>query len=99
KLQKSMTIGVARNSSVIDVSFSAKTPELAQQLVQAFLNAYDQQHLAANQTAGSVKFFSAQSVELKKQLDEANEQLRVAKNQSKIVSVPAEQKSLQDQIG
>jgi uncharacterized protein involved in exopolysaccharide biosynthesis len=98
KLAKSISVKVGRNTSVIDFSSTAKDPRLAQQILQAFLDAYQELHSAANRTAGSLDFFNAQTEHLKQQLDTAVAALRDAKDQSGLVSLPAQQKALQDQL-
>jgi polysaccharide biosynthesis protein PslE len=98
KLSKSLAVKVGRNTSVIDFSCEAGNALLAQQILQAFLDAFHEQHLAANRTAGSLEFFTAQAARLKTQLDAAVASLRDAKNESGIVSLPAQQKALQDQL-
>jgi uncharacterized protein involved in exopolysaccharide biosynthesis len=98
KLSDSMDVSVARNSSVINLACTAKTPKSAQQIMEAFLDAYREQHLLANRTAGSWDFFNGQTTQLKRQLDTAMERLRDAKNESSLVSVAAEQQAVQSQL-
>jgi polysaccharide biosynthesis protein PslE len=98
KLAKSISVKVGRNSSVIEFSSTAKNARLAQQILQAFLDAYQELHLTANRTDGSLDFFGAQAAHLKEQLDAAVAELRDAKDRSGLVSLPAQQKALQDQL-
>ena len=98
KLEKSLSIASARNSSVIDVGCTAKSPYLARQIMRVFLKAYQTQHLAANRTAGSLEFFTTQAAQLKRELDAAVEKLRDAKTESKIVAISVEQQALQNQL-
>ncbi len=98
RLQKSIGITCARQSSVINVSGVAKSPKLAQEIIQAFLEAYRNQHLLAYRTEGSLEFFTNQSMQLKQQLDYAIGQLRDAKNESNLVAIPVEQQALQTQL-
>ncbi len=98
KLSKSIEVKAGRNTSVIDLSCQAKNPKLAQSILQAFLDTYQEQHLAANKTVGSLEFFTTQATRLKQQLDAATAGLRDAKNESGLVSLPVEQKALQDQL-
>jgi uncharacterized protein involved in exopolysaccharide biosynthesis len=98
KLSKSIDVTSARNSSVINIACTAKTAKLAQQIMQAFVDAYQEQHLAANRTAGSLEFFATQATELKQQLDAAISNLRDAKTQSSLVSIPVAQQALQSHV-
>ncbi len=97
-LSKAINVKSGRNSSVLAFVCSAADPQLAQQILNAFLEAYQEQHAAANRTAGSLDFFGRQTAELKEQLDQAVVALRDAKNRSGLVSLPEQQKSLQDQL-
>ncbi len=98
KLSKSIAIKVGRNTSVIDISSEAADAPLAQRILKEFIEAYQQLHLSANRTAGSLEFFTTQTARLKEQLDVAVASLRDAKNESGIVSLPDEQRALQDEL-
>src|SRR5262249_32204531 len=69
KLSKSIGVSLAKNSSVITITCTAKSSPLAQEILQAFLDAYREQHLAANRTDGSLDFFDVQSKQIKHELD------------------------------
>jgi uncharacterized protein involved in exopolysaccharide biosynthesis len=97
-LSQSIKVSGARNSNVLSVACQAKDPQLARQLMETFLEAYQHQHWAANRTAGSFDFFAAQTTQLKQQLDYANSRLRDAKNEASLVSIPVEQQALQTQL-
>jgi uncharacterized protein involved in exopolysaccharide biosynthesis len=98
KLATSVTTDIARNSSVIDVQVKAKTPRLAQEILQEFINNYQEQYLLANRTTGSQSFFADQVALLKRQLDEHQAKLRDAKNAANLVTVETQQKALQSEI-
>jgi polysaccharide biosynthesis protein PslE len=98
KLSKSIAVKVAKNSSVIDFSCQSKQPQLAQKILQAFLDAYREQHRAANRTDGALTFFDSQAARIKEQLDVAATKLRDAKNQSGLVSLAARQESFQTEL-
>ncbi len=97
-LSKAINVKSGRNSSVLAFVCSAADPHLAQQILQAFLEAYQEQHTVANRTPGSLDFFNQQTTHLKEQLDTALAALRDAKNRSGLVSLPEQQKALQDQL-
>jgi len=98
KLAASVTTEVAKNSSVIDVKVKAKTPRLAQEILQEFINNYQDQYLLANRTTGSQSFFADQVALLKRQLDDNQAKLRDAKNAANLVTVATQQKALQSEI-
>lgn len=99
KLNDSIGVTIARNSSVIDLYCMASSPDLAQEILGVFIEAYREQYLAANTTDGSVEFFAAQAAQLKHQLDRALDELREEKNKAGLVSILGEQQDLQAQFG
>lgn len=98
KLSKSIKVSIPRTSSVLDISCQATSPQRAKAIMEAYLEAYQQQHWAANRTQGSFDFFTEQTMQLKQQLDYAQSRLRDAKNESALVSIPVEQQALQTQL-
>jgi uncharacterized protein involved in exopolysaccharide biosynthesis len=98
KLAKAIKVEAARNSSVIDVRVTAKSPTQAQTILEAFLDVYQDEYLTANRTSGSRKFFAEQTEMLKKQFEQTSADLRDAKNESGLVSISVEQQALQNQL-
>lgn len=98
KLTKSITCTSARKSNVIVVKCTARNPHLAQQIADTFVNAYLLRHAKANRTSGSHEFFVEQATLLNKQLDEANEELREAKNKNSLLSIDGQRDNIQAQI-
>lgn len=98
KLANAISAEIARNSSVIELSLKAKSPQLAQLLLQEFLRSYEEVYLLANRTSGSQSFFADQAAILKRQMDDALARLRDAKNSSGLVSIAAQQQALQSEI-
>lgn len=98
KLSKSIHISLAKNSSVISLQCTARNSKLAQAIMQSFLDAYGKQHLSANRTAGSLKFFETQASQCKQELDTAVEELRDVKNEFGLISISAEKQAVQTQV-
>ncbi len=97
RLAKSLTASASKRSNVITIHAEAGSPELAQQLAGALLQAYLDKHLNMNRTAGSHEFFFEQSRRAEDDVQSANEQLRDAKNQAGLVSVEGQRQILQSQ--
>jgi uncharacterized protein involved in exopolysaccharide biosynthesis len=97
-LSKAINVSLGRNSSVIDVQCFAKSPKLAQDMLEAYLESFREHHVAANRTEGSLEFFSAQAAQLKTQLDNAMCKVRDAKNESGLVTIATEQEAIQAQL-
>ncbi|REK18892.1 MAG: hypothetical protein DWQ37_03550 [Planctomycetota bacterium] len=97
KLEKTITVSSPRKSSILLVKSKAKNPKKAQEILQAFLNAYQVHHGHANRIAGSHQFFVNQADLLETQLAAAEEDLRDAKNQNGIASIEGRRANVEAQ--
>ncbi len=86
-------------TNVIAVSGEGDTPELAQSTVQAVIDAYVEEHMRVHRTSGSYEFFEDQTEKLLRDLEEASDHLRDAKNEYGFVELTGRRTSLQKQIG
>lgn len=98
QLAKDLEVSAPKLSTVIDVRCDAQSPELAQQIVAALLEAYIQEHLDVNRTDGSYDFFKQQTQLLRTQLERETEELRDTKNLLGLASIDGKRQSLQDQV-
>ena len=98
QLERAVYTTHTRKSSVITVGCKTRSPELAQRIVQAVLDAFNTQHVRVNRTAGSFEFFVHQSELADKQLREATDRLRDAKNKIGLASIEGQRTILQGQI-
>ena len=97
-LRDDLNVWSPRMSTVVAVSAEAQTPERAQQIAQAMIDVYTQEHLRVNRTPGSYEFFTEQSELLTQQLAAADAELRDAKNRYGIVSLETRRTALQEQL-
>jgi polysaccharide biosynthesis protein PslE len=86
------------DSTVIVLTYDGKTPQLAQQVVQAIVEVYEDTHVRLHQTAGSKPFFEQQRSLLAEQLASAEAALRDAKNQAGLASVDARRDTLEKRL-
>ena len=91
---KGLDVRATPRTSVVSVSCSAETPELARDMADAVLAAYVDTHLDMHQTNGSEEFFAEQNRLAKTKLDYAQERIRQLKNDAGMLTV----KGLQDQL-
>jgi len=98
KLRDNFSISAPKNTSIIDVSCKAESPEYAQQAVAAIVDVYLEEHLRLNSTPGSHEFFDKQSKLLKTQLDDAGAALRDAKSGFNLASIEGRRDALQMQV-
>lgn len=98
KLKKSLKYDPGKNSNVITVTCTARSPELAQQILEIYFTAFKTHHLQLNRTEGSFEFFNEQTLALEKQLSEAKERLRAAKNRIGVTSIDDEKHQIELQL-
>ena len=98
QLSQSINILAPNDSSVVSVSYQTESPEVAQKVVDAWVDAYIRQHTRVNRTLGTHQFFQEQSELLAAQLDAARISLQEAKNNFEIVTVTGKQQMLESQL-
>ncbi len=97
ELGKTVTITAPKKSNVILLKAKGHTPQQAQTVLQAYVDAFLVKHSKANRTEGSYEFFVSQSELLAEQLKLANEELRDAKNEISLVSIEGQRQNVQAQ--
>jgi len=97
-LMKDITIWSPKNTNVIGVACTARSPERSRKVVSAIVEIYMDEHLRLNSTPGSYEFFDEQSKLLKTQLDEESAALRDAKSQFNLASIEGRRDALQKQV-
>jgi uncharacterized protein involved in exopolysaccharide biosynthesis len=98
RVEKKLKIDAERDSTVVLVRFDAKTPQLAQEVCDAIVNVYRSEHMRIHRNADSSAFFEDQRELLRKQLDEAVEKVRVAKNEMELATIEGRRETLESQL-
>ena len=98
KLSRGVYLSSQKESSVVSIAYTTKSPEVAQDVVSKWVDHYIVQHAQVNHTDGSLKFFEDQCDLLRNRLDRAREELQTAKNRSHLVTVDGQQKLLESQL-
>jgi uncharacterized protein involved in exopolysaccharide biosynthesis len=99
KLLQDISIYSPKASSIVVLTFKTNSPERAQNTLSTLLDVSLKEHLRVNRTQGSYEFFDEQSELLKKQLEEASELLRDAKNRHGLVTLDGRRSALEQQLG
>jgi polysaccharide biosynthesis transport protein len=86
RLENGTTLSAPKESQVISISYSAASPELAHDVVDAITNVFVEQHLRLSQSEGSLEFFSEQVEKLRDELTAAQTELRDRKNEFQMTS-------------
>lgn len=97
-LAPSIEVSHSKKSSVITITTKAKSPELAQRILDEMLTAFREQHIRINRTKGSYEFFEEQWKREKRELELARKHLKEAKNTYGFASIEGHRKNLEDQI-
>jgi uncharacterized protein involved in exopolysaccharide biosynthesis len=98
-IQESFQAFAPKQTTVISLRYEADSPELAQRVVQAALEIYQDEHVRVNRTAGSYEFFVAQEKLLREKLQQATAALRDAKSAIGLASIDGRRQTLQTQVG
>jgi len=96
-LGRNLTFHVPKDTSVIKVSGTAASPELAQKIVDTVVAVYIDEHMRLNRTEGSETFFAEQTRLLEQKLSDATARLNELKNDKAIVSAAGELRLLETQ--
>jgi uncharacterized protein involved in exopolysaccharide biosynthesis len=75
KLGEDLKIEPLRKSNVISVSYEARDPKMAEEVLKALAVAYTEKHLEVHRPSGEFKFFDQQTEQYKQGLNQAQEKL------------------------
>lgn len=98
EFENSLDVSADRKSAVIVITYTAKSPQLAQKILRELIEVYPQEYLRIHRNRQSHQFFADQQELLRKQLDEAAAKLRDAKNQMGIASIEGGRSTLEQQL-
>ena len=93
KLSKDLKIDPLRKSNVISVSYDARDPKMAEQVLKALSAAYMEKHLELHRSSGEFKFFDQQTDQYKQGLTQAQEKLTDFTKGTGVVSAELERDS------
>jgi uncharacterized protein involved in exopolysaccharide biosynthesis len=75
-LGKDLRIAVVKKSNLIEVDYTAPDPQLAAQVLRVLADAYLQKHVAVHSPPGQLEFFAQETERYKKNLSDAEAQLK-----------------------
>jgi uncharacterized protein involved in exopolysaccharide biosynthesis len=93
KLEKDLKITPVRKSNIIQIEYSASTPDLAASVLKELSAAYLDAHLSIHRSAGTTEFFNNQATRYETQLRDAENRLSKLRRDNDITSI-VEQKDL-----
>ena len=86
RLENGMELKAPKESQIISITYSAASPELAHDVVEAVTRVFIEEHLRLSQSEGSLSFFSEQVDKLHNELMAAQTVLRDRKNEFQLTS-------------
>lgn len=98
RVEAGISISSPKQSTIISVAYSARSPELAHDVVKGLTDAFLDHHLEVNRTEGSLKFFTEQVTSLREDLDAKQSELRDRKNEFQLTSSESGRAILEQQI-
>jgi uncharacterized protein involved in exopolysaccharide biosynthesis len=93
KLSRDLKIEPLRKTNVISVSYAARDPKKAEEVLKALSAAYLEKHLELHRSSGEFKFFDQQAEQYKHGLNQAQEKLNGFTKGTGVVSAQLERDS------
>jgi uncharacterized protein involved in exopolysaccharide biosynthesis len=93
KLSKDLKIEPLRKTNVISVSYQARDPKMAEEVLKVLAAAYTEKHLEVHRPSGEFKFFDQQTEQYKQGLNQAQEELTNFTKGTGVVSAELERDS------
>jgi uncharacterized protein involved in exopolysaccharide biosynthesis len=98
KVERNLTVGAERGSTLIVVEFDAESPQLAQLVAGTIIDVFQKEHMRIHRNDESRPFFEEQQQRLREQLDGALEEVRRAKNEMGLADVAERRATLEAQF-
>ena len=90
QLEKDLEITATRKADIIEVSYTARSPELAAAVLQSLANLYLEKHLRLHRPGGTHEFFQTQTSQFGAQLQEVEGNLETFRKQKNFISLDQE---------
>src|SRR5262249_54576614 len=80
QLSKSLDIEAVKKSNVVQITCNARSPELAQAVVDKLIDYFQEDYITLNRTPGAQEFLSQQTEDTRRRLQAKEEELRNLKD-------------------
>jgi uncharacterized protein involved in exopolysaccharide biosynthesis/Mrp family chromosome partitioning ATPase len=99
-IRRGLTVGVTRNSNVLQIKFRHKNPGLAREILQKLVEGYMQKHFEVHRTGGGYYEgnLSQKTMELRKDLTDTQAQLKELKTLSGVISLDDTKRALVQEL-
>jgi capsular exopolysaccharide synthesis family protein len=98
-VMKNLSVEVQKDSWIINLSYEAREPKLAQQTLSKFIDCYLEKHIDVHRTPGSHQFFTQESEKLRSKLAATEKKLLDLMNQTGISSLDEQRAVILSRIG
>lgn len=98
-LGQNVSVRITKKSSILSLSAQAGNPDLAQEILDALIQAAREEHLRINRTKGSQEFFDEQAEQLKSKLATLETELRDLKNRTGLAEIEQQRRIQLARIG
>lgn len=88
KFMDTLSLRAVPRTSIIDISYQARTPELAQEILHSIVETYMDKHIEIHTAAISLGFLSDETERIKTELTKSENELRRFQDRAAIVSLP-----------
>jgi len=93
-LSKKLEVELVKKSNTVSIKYEGPSPAIAQDVVKRLLDFYLVRHTQVHRTPGAAKFMSEQTSRLRQQLEQTEEALRDAKNQTGLFALEGQRLGL-----
>jgi len=97
-VERNFKVDAEHDSTVLVLTYDAKTAPLAQHVMQAIVDVFREEHVRLHQTSGSKTFFERQRDELEQQLVGAENALREAKTRMGLASIESRRNTVESRL-
>jgi polysaccharide biosynthesis protein PslE len=97
EILKNLDVASPKRSTSIGLVYLARDPQLAFEVASSVINNYQNMHVTATKSDGSVKFFQEQFTAQQELLNAAEKKFRDVKNEAEMLTLQGKQSSLQSE--
>ncbi len=96
---RSLGVEAVRKSAVVQITYDARDPKLAQEFVAKLTDFFLDEHIRLNRTPGAKQFLTSQTAASQKRLNDAEERLRTLKDETGLAAPDSQRTILVTRIG
>jgi uncharacterized protein involved in exopolysaccharide biosynthesis/Mrp family chromosome partitioning ATPase len=98
-LMKNLFVETTKKSSIISISYDARSPEMARDVLTRLIGLYLDKHINAHRTTGSYGFFDQQKEEAHKALENIEKELKGLKDRTGVSALTDQRRIILERAG